>query len=205
MRKLRPMEIGKLFVFTQPLNGRTGVEPRSLWYQNVQVCTWPPCLSQCSNRWKTWVRIQSDSKRRFLGDTLCKQRILHWWSEMTLRIKANLQGWRESEMKDDITQVKNLHFPFYLQEKSIWQIIQVQGNGSGNVCVAQDYSRWCTQEPEYLSSKEAQTSAWEKWAPKEWDPAGLGNWGFQAKILAWHLLHAISPLGGICIVRRPVP
>lgn len=27
MRKLRPMEMGKLFVFTQPLNGRTGVEP----------------------------------------------------------------------------------------------------------------------------------------------------------------------------------
>lgn len=73
------------------------------------------------------------------------------------------------------------------------------------VCVAQDDSRWCTQqEPEYLPPRRPRPSAWEKWAPTKWDPAGLGILGFRVKILAWRLLHVISPLGGIFIVKGPV-
>lgn len=152
-----------------------------------------------NNRWRTWVRIQMDSGRRFLGDALWEQRSLHWGSEVTLR--ALERKWNETGC---CWEVKSHHFPFFPpREVDLTNNASQRTRLTVHVC-GPDGHRWCTQQEfEYLSSKEAQTLNPGDMSTHRMGSGGLGSLEFQVKIWIWCLLAVICSLRGVYILRGP--
>lgn len=207
MKKLRSMERGMLLMFSQPLNGRTGVE-QSL--SDAKICE--SALGHPTTLNAEWMKdmgkdSQLLSKRRFLEDALCKQRsLLARGIRRDSENESKPIGWRESEMKDGITQRWRIFISLFTSKRSPSGKLSKSKDIAQGTCV---WPRMTAGDAHNRSlnicpPRRPRPSAWEKWAPTKWDPAGLGILGFRVKILAWRVLHVISPLGGIFIVKGPV-